>query len=91
MLVLAVPKASYHMSSMPCEYGKVITCNNSRLGSVFLSPELDLYQKRHMNNTPSSHNMQELMNGSSFEEWIAIAEYISTCESIRKHYLESLE
>ena len=44
MLVLAVPKASYHMSSMPCEYGKVITCNNSRLGSVFLSPELDLYQ-----------------------------------------------
>jgi len=59
--------------------------------TLYQGPRQNMLQKRHMNNTPSSHNMQELMNGSSFEEWIAIAEYISTCESIRKHYLESLE
>ena len=58
---------------------------------LYQGPRQNMLQKRHMNNTPSSHIMQELMNGSSFEEWIAIAEYISTCESIRKHYLESLE
>jgi hypothetical protein len=58
---------------------------------LYNEPRQSMMQKRHLNLTPCSYDMRDIMNGSSSEEWMAISEYINTCELLRKNHLESID